>query len=80
MVKITGFSSGGKHIAAHLKYISRDTDLPLENDRGEIFTDKKEIEGVINDWVVVGIGLLAPHKNAYRSLALGLFLALCFAY
>ena len=51
MVKITGFSSGGKHIAAHLKYISRDTDLPLENDRGEIFTDKKEIEGVINDWV-----------------------------
>ena len=51
MVKITGFSSGGKHIAAHLKYISRDTDLPLENDRGEIFIDKKEIEGVINDWV-----------------------------
>jgi len=51
MVKITGFSSGGKHIAAHIKYISRDTDLPLENDRGEIFTDKKEIEGIINDWV-----------------------------
>jgi hypothetical protein len=30
MVKITGFSSGGKHIAAHLKYISRDTDLPFQ--------------------------------------------------
>jgi hypothetical protein len=32
------------------------------------------------DWVVVEIDLLVPHKNAYRSLALGSFSALYFAY
>lgn len=51
MVKITGFSGGKDHISAHIKYISKKSETPLENDRGETFSTKNEIEDYIEDWV-----------------------------
>ncbi len=51
MVKITGFSGGKDHISAHIKYISKKSETPLENDRGETFNTKNEIEDYIEDWV-----------------------------
>ncbi len=50
MAKITGFSGGGKHVAAHLNYIGRDTN-ELENEKGQVFTEKEEMEEVAEDWM-----------------------------
>lgn len=50
MVKITGFGKGGGHVKAHLDYISRKGDVELENDRGEVFSGKEEINEFFKGW------------------------------
>lgn len=50
MVKVTGFGKGAGHVKAHLDYITRNGKLEMENDRGEIFTDKSEVNDFFKDW------------------------------
>ena len=50
MVKITGFGKGGGHVKAHLDYISRKGDVELENDRGEVFSGKEEVNEFFKSW------------------------------
>lgn len=50
MVKITGFCKGGAHIEAHLTYITRNGKVELENDRDEIFKNKKEVKEFYKEW------------------------------
>lgn len=50
MVKITGFGKGGGHVKAHLDYISRKGDVELENDRGEVFSGKEEVNEFFKGW------------------------------
>ena len=50
MVKITGFGKGAAYIAAHMKYISRDGEVELENDRGERIEGQKAVEEYFKGW------------------------------
>lgn len=50
MVKITGFGKGGGHVKAHLHYISRKGEVELENDRGDVFSGKAEVNAFFKGW------------------------------
>lgn len=50
MVKITGYGKGGAHVQAHLTYISRNGQLTMENERGEIFATRQEIRAITDEW------------------------------
>ncbi len=50
MVKITSFGKGAQHVKAHLEYITRNGNVEMENDRGEIFQGKKEVNELFEDW------------------------------
>ena len=50
MVKITGFGKGGQHVKAHLDYITRNGDLDLETDRGDILKGREEVKEYFKEW------------------------------
>lgn len=50
MVKITSFGKGGAHVKAHLDYITRNGEVEIENDRGEVFKGKGEVKAFFKDW------------------------------
>lgn len=50
MVKITGFGKGADHVAAHMKYIGRNGDVEIENDRGELFKGRENLKDLVKDW------------------------------
>ena len=50
MVKITGFGKGVGHVKAHLDYITRNGKLEMENERGDVFTDRDEVKGLLKAW------------------------------
>ncbi|MES2664154.1 MAG: relaxase/mobilization nuclease domain-containing protein [Pseudomonadota bacterium] len=51
MVKISGHAKGSDHVRAHLEYISRQGDISLENERGEIIQSSIELEKLHADWM-----------------------------
>ncbi|WP_419639717.1 relaxase/mobilization nuclease domain-containing protein [Thiolapillus sp.] len=51
MVKISGFGKGQAHIKAHLDYIGRNAKLELENERGEIISEKGDIKNLSKEWM-----------------------------
>jgi len=62
MVKITSFGKGAQHVKAHLDYITRNGNVEMENDRGEIFQGKKEVNELFEDWKQ-DFGKNQRHKN-----------------
>lgn len=50
MVKVTGRPKGKNHAAAHLDYIGRKGDVPLETRDGDILTDKEDRAELARDW------------------------------
>lgn len=50
MAKVTGFSKGKSHAKSHIDYISRNGDLELETDRGEVIKGRTEIKAFAKDW------------------------------
>lgn len=50
MVKITGGGRGMKQIAAHLTYISKHGQLPIENERGEHIEGKDALRDLQDEW------------------------------
>lgn len=51
MVKITGFSRSSGRVASHIEYISNEGEDQLENDRGEIFKGREEMEESYSNWI-----------------------------
>ncbi|AUZ86125.1 MULTISPECIES: relaxase/mobilization nuclease domain-containing protein [Methylophaga] len=51
MAKITGFSKGTGHIASHIEYIAREGEEVLENDKGELFKGRENLESAYSDWI-----------------------------
>ena len=51
VVKVTSFCHGPRHATRHLDYITRQGDLPLEKDSGEVLLDREEQQAVLADWV-----------------------------
>lgn len=51
MVKITGRTKDGGHLAAHLAYISRNAALPLEGPDGERLETRDAVKALATDWM-----------------------------
>ena len=54
MVKVTGGGRGMKAIAAHLRYISKNGRLEIEDERGETMRGKESLRELADDWRVGG--------------------------
>ena len=50
MVKVTGKTHDGGHLARHLDYISRNGRLPLEGPDGERLAGRTEVRALAGDW------------------------------
>ena len=50
MVKVTGGGRGMKAIAAHLRYISKNGRLDIEDERDETARGKESLRGLADDW------------------------------
>ncbi len=50
MVKVTGGGRGMKAIAAHLRYISKNGRLVIEDERGETMRGKESMRELVGDW------------------------------
>lgn len=51
MVKVTGFTKGGKHMMSHLDYISRNGKVDIETETGEVLKGKNSVRAMQKDWV-----------------------------
>ena len=54
MVKVTGGGRGMKAIAAHLRYISKNGRLDIEDERGETMQGKDALRDLADDWRLGG--------------------------
>ena len=52
VVNITSFGKGKGHVQKHLNYISRNTELPLENQDGRHILTRMEQEVTVEDWAM----------------------------
>lgn len=50
LVKVTGRKKGAKHLAAHLDYIGRHGDIPLETRDGEEIATKEDAQRIADEW------------------------------
>ena len=50
MVKVTGFAKGSAHVRAHLAYISRNAQVEIEDEKGNILSDKESVNKKFNKW------------------------------
>lgn len=62
LVKITSFGKGLNHVKSHLDYITRNGNVEMENERGEIFEGRKEVNELFEDWKK-DLGNSIRHKN-----------------
>jgi hypothetical protein len=61
MVKVTGGGRGMAAIAAHLRYISKQGRLPIEDDRGVVHEGKDGVHDLVEQWRHAG-GRIAEHS------------------
>ena len=54
MVKVTGGGRGARAIAAHIRYISKDGRLRVEDDRGAIREGQDVVQDVVEQWRYAG--------------------------
>lgn len=69
MAKVTGFSKGASHAKSNLEYISRNGDVKLENERGEVIEGGKELREFAKSWVAE-FGDGKRHKNQRDTMHL----------
>jgi type IV secretion system T-DNA border endonuclease VirD2 len=50
LVKVTGRKKGADHLGAHLSYIGRNGEIPIETRDGEVVTEKGEIQQIAQEW------------------------------
>ena len=69
MVKVTGFGKGAAHVRTHLDYITRNGELEMENERGEVFKGKEAVRTLFQDWEK-DFGDGKRHKNQRDTMKL----------
>jgi hypothetical protein len=67
MVKVTGGGRGMKAIAAHLRYISKNGRLEIEDDEGRIARGKDALREIADEWRYGG-GLIPRSQPSTRSV------------
>ncbi|WP_426025058.1 relaxase/mobilization nuclease domain-containing protein [Brevundimonas sp. TSRC1-1] len=70
MVKITGRTKDGGHLAAHLAYISRNAALPLEGPDGERLETRDAVKALATDWMAEVEADPRRRKDASVSLSI----------
>ena len=50
MVKITSYGKGAQHVKAHFDYITRNGNIEMENESGELFVGKKAVSELFDSW------------------------------
>lgn len=73
MVKISGGGKGMRAIKAHMDYISRNGDVALENEAGEIFHGKEEVRSLRDDWKFGQYGI---PEESHRKEAFNIVLSM----
>jgi len=70
MVKVTGGGRGMKAIAAHLRYISKNGRLDIEDDQGSVSRGKGALRELADDWRFGGsfIGDESPRRQAFNII------------
>lgn len=69
MVKITGRTKDGEHLAAHLEYISRKGELDLEQSDGALIHGRDAVRELADDWAEVGEGDSRRRSNSNMSVS-----------
>ncbi len=69
MVKVTGRVRDGGHLKAHLDYISRNGDLPLEGRDGAALEVRRDLRELAEDWITLA-ELCRRRSDAPISLSL----------
>lgn len=72
MVKISGGGKDMRGIKAHLDYISRNGEVEIEDEQGQIHQGKEEVRDVRDNWKGVGI----PYENGTRREAFNIVLSM----
>jgi Relaxase/Mobilisation nuclease domain len=70
MVKVTGGGRGMKAIAAHLRYISKNGRLEIEDERGQTMRGKDALRELADDWRYGGslIEDTSPRREAFNIM------------
>jgi len=70
MVKVTGGGRGMKAIAAHLRYISKNGRLEIEDERGETMRGKESLRELADDWRYGGslIEEISDRREAFNIM------------
>lgn len=63
MVKVTGGGKGMKAIRAHLDYISRNGQEPLETDQGDIVAGRDALKELREEWEIGSFGVIPEESN-----------------
>lgn len=62
--RLSSNSKGMRGIRNHLDYVSRNGEVPLENQSGEKLHGKRAVKEFVNDWQKLGIPEESKHKEA----------------
>jgi type IV secretory pathway VirD2 relaxase len=76
MVKVTGGGRGMKAIAAHLRYISKNGRLELEDQRGETMRGKDSLYDLADEWRVSGSRIPDDPEPGHRREAYNIMLSM----
>ncbi|CAG1012116.1 hypothetical protein BURK2_04442 [Burkholderiales bacterium] len=76
MVKVTGGGRGMKAIAAHLRYISKNGRLEIEDERGESIRGKGSVYDLADDWRLGGSLIPDETEPGRRREALNIMLSM----
>lgn len=76
MVKVTGGGKCMSRIKAHFDYISRNGEVPVENEAGQIIHGKEAVRELREDWKLSADGATIPHEGGYRREAFNIVLSM----
>jgi len=70
MVKVTGGGRGMGSIKAHMVYMSRRGQLPVEDERGDVFVGKEALASLADEWRLGGaeIPLRSHRREAFHVM------------
>ena len=74
MVKISGGGKNMAHIKAHIDYISRNGEVDLEDENGDIHKGREELADVKKAWATDGVGI--PEESDKRKEAFNIIFSM----
>lgn len=75
MVKISGGGKDMRGIKAHMDYISRNGDVPLQDETGQAIEGREAVRELRDDWTLTG-GKAIPYEEGYRREAFNIILSM----